>query len=58
MVRGSELLHTTIATNSQRDALYQVSTLQTPITLLSAQTPSIPTAVLSSGSLSSPTRLP
>ena len=58
MVRGSELLHTTIAPSSQRDAPYQVSALQTPNTLSSAQTPSMPTAVSLSGSLSSPTRLP
>ena len=37
---------------------YQVSALQTPITLSSAQKSSIPTAVSSSGSLSSPKRLP
>ena len=54
MVRGSELLHATIAPSSQRDAPYQVS----PNTLSSAQTPSMPTAVSPLGSLSSPTRLP
>ena len=58
MVRGSELLHTTIAPTSQRDAPYQVSSLQTPVTLSSAQTPLTPTEVSSSGSLSSPRRLP
>ena len=58
MVRGSELLHTAIAPSSQRDVPYQVSALQTPITLSSAQTPSMVTVVPSSGSLSSPTRLP
>ena len=52
MVRGSELLHAAIAPSSQRDAPYQVSALS------SAQTPSMLTAVPSSGSLSSPTRLP
>ena len=58
MVRGSELLHTTTASSSQSGAAYQISTLQTPITLSSAQTPSLPTAGSSSGSLLSPTRLP
>ena len=33
MVRDSELLHTTIAYSSQRGAPYQVSALQTLITL-------------------------
>ena len=45
MVRGSVLLHTAIAPSSQRDASYQVSALQTPITLSSAQAPSMLTAV-------------
>ena len=45
MVRGSELLHTAIAPSSQRETSYQVSALQTPITLSSAQTPSMLTAV-------------
>ena len=56
MVRGSEFLPTTIASSSQRGAPYKMSTLQTPITLSSTQTPSMPTAVSSSESLSSPTR--
>ena len=51
------LLHTTIASSSQRGTPYQISALQTPITLSSAQTPSVPIAMSSSRSLSSPTRL-
>ena len=37
----TEWLHTTIASSSQRDAPYQVSVLQAPLTLFSAQTPSM-----------------
>ena len=38
---NTELLDTTITSSSQRDVPYQVSALQVPITLSSAQTPSV-----------------
>ena len=41
---NTELLHTTIVSSSQRDAPYQVSALQRPITSSPAKTPSMPSA--------------
>ena len=54
---NTEFLQTKFASSSQRDTKYQVSAVQTPVTLFSAQTPSRSTAV-SSGSLLSPKTLP